>query len=258
MRGKSKMQENMVLIYGSGALAFFYNFLDYLHITEAQVLSLSAIFLISSLVMMFKCLTLRLSMIQFFIMELVSKFCLIFVPFVIAIGAKQIPALNYLVDYVFSLLIIGEIFSIMISIQSIRTRKFIDDVDFFNFFIIKFKAFIYKHFELRKFNEYGKNYFEEWIEEQEMQENKNKELKNQAKLFKSELEKRQMQNKERIKKEFSNITAQNLENEHKRDMQFEEKFKNYQEQMQSQIQEQKKPLQEKQEKQELNPPFCNL
>lgn len=222
MRGYSNMQENTALIYGSGALAFFYNILDYLHITEAQILSLSAIFLISSLVMMFKCLMLRLSIIQFFVMELISKFCLLFVPFVIAIGAKQIPALSYFVDYIFSLLIIGEIFTIMISIQSIRTRKFIDDVDFFNFFVIKFKAWIYKHFELKRFNEYGKNSFEEWIEQEEKKQEK--ELRDKAKHSKEYVENSKKELNENFKKDMEQRMKEKEESDYKKYLEFKRKY----------------------------------
>lgn len=163
--------QNIILVTGSGVLTMLYNFISYLEISKEQILSLVAIFTISGIIGMFKYLVLRLSMTQFFIMECSSKLVLIFVPFVLAIGAKQVSVLYYFVDYIFSLLIVGEIFTILISIQSIRLRRLIDDVDFYNLFLHKFKGFIYTTFKLDRLNEGGReNKIDERIKEQRQKE----------------------------------------------------------------------------------------
>lgn len=160
------MLNNTNLFSWSALIALFYGCLEYLGIKEAQVISLALIFLISGFISMLKYLSLGLSIRQFLVMELFSKTCLIFVPFVLAIGAKQIEALYFLVDYSFSLLILGEIFNMILSIQSIRLRRVMDDVDFYNLFITKTKKWIFEYLHLNKMNEEEKTKFDLWLEEQ--------------------------------------------------------------------------------------------
>lgn len=162
----NNLQENTILIFGSGIMSLIYYGLDFLQISKEQVLSLIIIFSISSFISMFKHISLKLSILQFLIIELISKASLVIIPFVFAIAAVQVPVLYYFVDYVFSLIIIGEVLSILISIQSIRTRRLIDDVDLYNLFLLKFKKWIYKFLKLKDLNEVEKNNFDLWLEEQ--------------------------------------------------------------------------------------------
>ena len=82
-----------------------------------------------------------------------------FIPFVVAFGAKSIPALYIFVDYCFSFLILGEILSILICIQRLKTRnKDIKEVDIYNLMIKKFQDFLAKHLKIKEVEERGEKY----------------------------------------------------------------------------------------------------
>ncbi|AJC87790.1 hypothetical protein [Campylobacter insulaenigrae] len=138
---------NTLLFSGSAIMAFFYQSLAFLGINTAQVITLLAIFTFSAIVGFFKTLTFSDSLRVYMLGDLLAKTLLLGVPFIFALGAKQISALYYFVDYSFSFLILGEILTIVINIQAIRTRKKIEEVDIYNVFVEKMKRFTSKIIE---------------------------------------------------------------------------------------------------------------
>lgn len=71
-------------------------------------------------------------------------------PFIIAMIAKNITALYIFVDYVFSFLILGELLAILVNIQSIKTRKPIQEIDFYNILVDKVKQVSLKFLKIEK------------------------------------------------------------------------------------------------------------
>ncbi|MCR6593630.1 hypothetical protein [Campylobacter insulaenigrae] len=132
---------NSILFGGSFILAFFFQFLAYIGIQEAQVMILVCIFFFSAIVGFCRTLALGKNIRIYTFSELLSKILMLGIPFVFALGAKQIDALYYFVDYSFSFLILGEILSVMINIQCIKTRKTIAEVDIYNIAVEKIKNF---------------------------------------------------------------------------------------------------------------------
>ncbi|EAK5585049.1 hypothetical protein DU721_06660 [Campylobacter lari] len=132
---------NIALFGGSFILAFFFQFLAYTGIKEAQAFTLFVIFIFSAIVGFCRTLALNESVKAYTFSDLLSKFLMLGIPFMFALGAKQIDALYYFVDYSFSFLILGEILSVMINIQCIKTRKAIAEVDIYNIAVEKIKNF---------------------------------------------------------------------------------------------------------------------
>ncbi|EAH9150354.1 hypothetical protein C5O32_06995 [Campylobacter jejuni] len=139
---------NFILVISSAVLAFFYQFLAYFKIETAQVIVLVIVFSFSGVVCMIKTLILGKNFRNFLITDILSKTLVFFVPFILAIMAKQINVFYYLVDYSFSFLTIGEFLAFLISIQSIRKKEDIKEMDFYNIFIEKFKNIVNKYLKL--------------------------------------------------------------------------------------------------------------
>ena len=141
---------NNVLVTGSFVLAVFYQILAYLGISTAQVVTLFFIFIFSGIVGFLKTFALNENLREYIISDLLAKTLLLFVPFIIAMIAKNITALYIFVDYVFSFLILGELLAILVNIQSIKTRKPIQEIDFYNILVDKVKQVSLKFLKIEK------------------------------------------------------------------------------------------------------------
>lgn len=143
---------NNVLITGSFVLAVFYQILAYLGVSTAQVFTLFFIFTFSGIVGFLKTFALNENLKAYMISDLLAKTLLLFVPFIVAMIAKNITALYIFVDYVFSFLILGELLAILVNIQSIKTRKYIQEIDFYNLFVDKVKQISLKFLKIERQN----------------------------------------------------------------------------------------------------------
>lgn len=141
---------NNLLVTGSFVLAVFYQILAYLGVSTAQVVTLFFIFIFSGIVGFLKTFALNENLKAYIISDLLAKTLLLFVPFIIAMIAKNITALYIFVDYVFSFLILGELLSILVNIQSIKTRKPIQEIDFYNILVDKVKQVSLKFLKIEK------------------------------------------------------------------------------------------------------------
>lgn len=141
---------NNVLVTGSFVLTVFYQILSYLGISTAQVFTLFLIFMFSGLVGFLKTFALNECLKNYMISDLLAKILMLFLPFIVAMISKNITALYIFVDYVFSFLILGELLEILVNIQRIKTRKPIQDIDFYNIFIDKFKHISLKFLRIEK------------------------------------------------------------------------------------------------------------
>ena len=149
-------RSNAVLFLGSGGLALFFQITHYLGISEAQVYALLFVFFFSGFAGFIKTISFRENLRAFVCFDITSKALSLFVPFVVAFGAKSIPALYIFVDYCFSFLIFGEILSILICIQRLKTRnKDIKEVDIYNLMVKKFQDFLAKHLKIKEVEEQG-------------------------------------------------------------------------------------------------------
>lgn len=143
---------NNVLVTGSFILTVFYQILAYLGVSTAQVVTLFFIFMFSGIVGFLKTFALNENLREYIISDLLSKTLLLFVPFITAMIAKNITALYIFVDYVFSFLILGELLAILVNIQSIKTRKPIQEIDFYNLLVDKVKQVSLKFLKIEKHN----------------------------------------------------------------------------------------------------------
>lgn len=143
---------NDFLIIGSFSLAIFYQILAYLGISTAQVLTLFLIFMFSGLVGFLKTFALNENLKAYIFSDLLAKTLLLFIPFIVAMIAKNITSLYIFVDYVFSFLILGELLAILVNIQSIKTRKPIQEIDFYNLFVDKVKQISLKFLKIERQN----------------------------------------------------------------------------------------------------------
>lgn len=143
---------NNVLVTGSFILAVFYQILSYLGVSTAQVFTLFFIFMFSGIVGFLKTFALNENLKAYIISDLLAKTLLLFVPFIVAMIAKNITALYIFVDYVFSFLILGELLAILVNIQSIKTRKPIQEIDFYNLFVDKVKQISLKFLKIERQN----------------------------------------------------------------------------------------------------------
>ncbi|EFN2966689.1 hypothetical protein HKV71_000891 [Campylobacter coli] len=143
---------NNLLVTGSFVLAVFYQILAYLGVSTAQVVTLFFIFIFSGIVGFLKTFALNENLKAYIISDLLAKTLLLFVPFIIAMIAKNITALYIFVDYVFSFLILGELLSILVNIQSIKTRKPIQEIDFYNLLVDKVKQVSLKFLKIERQN----------------------------------------------------------------------------------------------------------
>lgn len=141
-------KSNTILFFGSCCLAFFYQLLAYLKIEEAQAITLVMIFSFSGLVGFIRTLALNEGLRCFMVSDLLGKILMVFVPFLMAFIAEYFHAFYLLVDYTFSFLIIGEFISILVCIQSIKSQKKIESVDFYNLFVNKVKQMAIKALRL--------------------------------------------------------------------------------------------------------------
>lgn len=141
---------NNVLITGSFVLAVFYQILAYLGVSTAQVFTLFFIFTFSGIVGFLKTFALNENLKYYIISDLLAKTLLLFVPFIVAMIAKNITALYIFVDYVFSFLILGELLAILINIQSIKMRKPMQEIDFYNLFVDRVKQISLKFLKIEK------------------------------------------------------------------------------------------------------------
>ncbi|EGT1666663.1 hypothetical protein I3I24_000923 [Campylobacter jejuni] len=143
---------NNVLVTGSFVLAVLYQILSYLGVSTAQVFTLFFIFMFSGIVGFLKTFALNENLKAYIISDLLAKTLLLFVPFIIAMIAKNITDLYIFVDYVFSFLILGELLAILINIQSIKTRKPIQEIDFYNLFVDRVKQISLKFLKIERQN----------------------------------------------------------------------------------------------------------
>ncbi|HED5303921.1 TPA: hypothetical protein R5A54_001676 [Campylobacter jejuni] len=143
---------NNVLVAGSFVLAVLYQILSYLGVSTAQVFTLFFIFMFSGIVGFLKTFALNENLKAYIISDLLAKTLLLFVPFIVAMIAKNITALYIFVDYVFSFLILGELLAILVNIQSIKTRKPIQEIDFYNLFVDKVKQISLKFLKIERQN----------------------------------------------------------------------------------------------------------
>lgn len=143
---------NNVLVTGSFVLTVFYQILAYLGVSTAQVITLFFIFMFSGFVGFLKTFALNENLKAYIISDLLAKTLLLFVPFIVAMIAKNITALYIFVDYVFSFLILGELLAILVNIQSIKTRKPIQEIDFYNLFVDRVKQISLKFLKIEKQN----------------------------------------------------------------------------------------------------------
>ncbi|EGC6704051.1 hypothetical protein H9W57_001046 [Campylobacter jejuni] len=150
--GNLENNANNLLVTGSFVLAVFYQILSYIGVSTAQVITLFFIFMFSGIVGFLKTFALNENLKAYIISDLLAKTLLLFVPFIVAMVAKNITALYIFVDYVFSFLILGELLSILINIQSIKTRKPIQEIDFYNLFVDKVKQISLKFLKIERQN----------------------------------------------------------------------------------------------------------
>lgn len=143
---------NNVLVTGSFVLAVFYQILAYLGVSTAQVFTLFFIFIFSGIVGFLKTFVLNENLKAYMISDLLAKTLLLFIPFIVAMISKNITALYIFVDYVFSFLILGELLAILVNIQSIKTRKPIQEIDFYNLFVDKVKQISLKFLKIERQN----------------------------------------------------------------------------------------------------------
>ncbi|EAJ0057860.1 hypothetical protein CK590_08175 [Campylobacter jejuni] len=155
--GNLENNANSVLVAGSFVLAIFYQILSYLGVSTAQVFTLFFIFMFSGLVGFLKTFALNESLKAYIISDLLAKTLILFVPFIVAMIAKNITVLYIFVDYVFSFLILGELLEILVNIQRIKTRKAIQEIDFYNIFIDKIKHISLKFLKIEKQNFHDDN-----------------------------------------------------------------------------------------------------
>lgn len=148
---------NSLLVNGSFVLTIFYQILSYLGISDAQVFTLFFIFMFSGLVGFLRTFALNECLRNYMISDLLAKVLLLFVPFIVAMIAKNITVLYIFVDYVFSFLILGELLEILVNIQRIKTRKAIQEIDFYNIFIDKIKHISLKFLKIEKQNFHDDN-----------------------------------------------------------------------------------------------------
>ncbi|EME3314769.1 hypothetical protein VSW09_001678 [Campylobacter jejuni] len=148
--GNLENNANNLLVTGSFVLTVFYQILSYLGVSTAQVVTLFFIFTFSGIVGFLKTFALNENLKAYIISDLLAKTLLLFVPFIIAMIAKNITALYIFVDYVFSFLILGELLAILVNIQSIKTRKPIQEIDFYNLFVDKVKQISLKFLKIEK------------------------------------------------------------------------------------------------------------
>ncbi|EIS5115220.1 hypothetical protein LZ197_001136 [Campylobacter coli] len=150
--GNLENNANNLLVIGSFVLSVFYQILSYLGVSTAQVVTLFFIFMFSGIVGFLKTFALNENLKAYIISDLLAKTLLLFVPFIVAMIAKNITALYIFVDYVFSFLILGELLAILINIQSIKTRKPIQEIDFYNLFVDRVKQISLKFLKIERQN----------------------------------------------------------------------------------------------------------
>ncbi|EAL3818979.1 hypothetical protein C1Z70_07510 [Campylobacter jejuni] len=150
--GNLENNANNLLVTGSFVLAVLYQILSYLGVSTAQVFTLFFIFMFSGIVGFLKTFALNENLKAYIISDLLAKTLLLFVPFIVAMIAKNITALYIFVDYVFSFLILGELLAILINIQSIKTRKPIQEIDFYNLFVDRVKQISLKFLKIERQN----------------------------------------------------------------------------------------------------------
>ncbi|HDZ5024826.1 TPA: hypothetical protein RTG57_001782, partial [Campylobacter jejuni] len=114
-----EQNSNYILVVGSAILTLIYQVLFYLGLSSTQVIVMVVVFFFSGMAGIIKCLALNQNLRLFLLTDILSKLLMFFVPFVLAVLAKQVSAFHYLVDYCFSFLTIGEFFAFLIAIQSI-------------------------------------------------------------------------------------------------------------------------------------------
>lgn len=141
-------KENIFLIVGSIFVAWFYSILQFLKIDVVQVLVLVSIFVISMIIGTFRTLSLKEDMRAFVCSDLLAKTLMLFIPFIFALESKVILPFEYFVDYSFAFLTLGEILTIMVSIQSIKNKTPYKGVDIYNLGLKKLQKIIIKTLKL--------------------------------------------------------------------------------------------------------------
>ena len=149
---------NNFLFFGGIILSAFFQIIAYLGISNAQVYGLFVVFFISGMVGLIKTISFREDLRAFIAFDVTSKGLSLFIPFAVAFGAKIIPSIFVFVDYCFSFLILGEILSILIHIQALRTRNpEIKEIDIYNLAIKRVRELISKMLKDKKEDENDKD-----------------------------------------------------------------------------------------------------
>lgn len=139
---------NFFLIAGSFFLAILYQILGFLGIEVLQVYTLFGMFCLSGIAGLVKQYVLDLPWGIYIKKDVAAKTLMMVLPFSIALAAKQINALYIFVDWAFSFLILGELLSIITSIQSSIKKQDIRDIDVYNLAIEKIKEIVVKRIHL--------------------------------------------------------------------------------------------------------------
>lgn len=139
---------NFFLIAGSFFLAILYQILAFLGIQVLQVYTLFGMFCLSGIAGLVKQYVLDLPWGIYIKKDVVAKTLMMVLPFSIALAAKQINALYIFVDWAFSFLILGELLSVITSIQSVIKKQDIRDVDVYNLAIEKIKEVVLSRIKL--------------------------------------------------------------------------------------------------------------
>ncbi len=140
---------NIILFLGSGGLTIFWQLITYLGIPTPEVYALLVVFVFSGFAGFIKTIVFKENLKSFICFDITSKGLSLFIPFIVAFAAKSIPPLSFFVDYCFSFLILGEIFTFLIYIQCIKTRnKDINHIDIYNLGLSNLKAFMMKYLKV--------------------------------------------------------------------------------------------------------------
>ena len=115
----------VLIVFGGTFTTYLLASLDRLNIEPIQAFTLLIVFFLSSVIGLAKYKVLGLSIKEYLSSNILAKIFMIFIPFLVALISISIKAFHILVDLSFIVLIVEELVSFLISIQSIRTRKYI-------------------------------------------------------------------------------------------------------------------------------------
>ena len=143
----------VLIVFGGTFTTYLLASLDRLNIEPIQAFTLLIVFFLSSVIGLAKYKVLGLSIKEYLSSNILAKIFMIFIPFLVALISISIKAFHILVDLSFIVLIVEELVSFLISIQSIRTRQYIKEIAFYSILVNKVKQLSFK---LLKFEENNK------------------------------------------------------------------------------------------------------